>query len=389
MSAPIYYGKHFIDESDIEAVAEVLRSGLLTQGPKVKEFENSLCNLLSSPFCTAVSNGTAALHLLGLALGWKKESIVITSPITFAASANCILYSGAMPDFCDINEISYTIDPDKLEHKIKNYRYAGKNVDAVVAVDYAGYPCDWKSLRYLADKYSFKLINDNCHALGAEYLEDPGYAVKYADAAVQSFHPVKHITTGEGGAILTNNPDLDRSVKLLRSHGITKDPKEMTDNPGFWYYEMVELGFNYRISDIQCALGISQLNKLPLFLKRRRAIAEFYDNFFSGSSVFIKPEVPADIKHAYHLYPLQIDFQKLKLTKKELFERLAIENIFLQVHYIPVHLHPYYRKYFGFKEGDFPAAEEFYSREISLPVYFSLTDDEASFTAEKIKGLCL
>ncbi len=219
------YGKQTIEQDDIDAVVEVLKSDWLTQGPKVLEFENALSEKFKTKYVSAVANGTAGLHLIGLALGWQKNDIIITSPITFLASTNCILYNNAIPDFVDIDKNYYTIDVNKLEEKIKSYLGQGKNIKAVVAVDYAGQPCDWKSLRTLADKYEFQLVNDNCHALGATYKNDFSYAVKFADAVNLSFHPVKHITTGEGGAVLTNNIELDEKIKILRTHGITKDEK--------------------------------------------------------------------------------------------------------------------------------------------------------------------
>ncbi len=379
------YGKQMIDEEDIKAVEEVLRSDWLTQGPKVKEFESALSNKFNSKFASAVANGTGSLHLIGLALGWGKDDIIITSPITFLASANCILYNNATPDFVDIDKNYYTIDVNKLEEKIKSYRGQGKNIKAVVAVDYAGQPCDWKSLRTLADKYEFQLVNDNCHALGATYKNDFGYAVKFADAVNLSFHPVKHITTGEGGAVLTNNIELDEKIKILRTHGITKDEKYLEKNDEPWYYEMHQLGYNYRITDFQSALGISQLNKLNEFVTKRREIAKHYDNVFSNEEKFIIPEVNDNVEHAYHLYPLQIKFEELEINRKEYFKKLKERNILLQVHYIPVHLQPFYRKNFKFKEGDFTVAEKFYQREVSIPIYPLLEDKDLEYIAENLK----
>jgi dTDP-4-amino-4,6-dideoxygalactose transaminase len=331
-----------------------------------------------------VSNGTASLHLIGLGLGWKEGDIIITSPITFAASANCALYSGAAPDFSDIDEKTYTIDVNKLEEKIKAYQSKNKKVKAVVAVDFAGQPCNWEALKYLAGKYEFQLVNDNCHALGAEYKGDTGYAARYADAVNFSFHPVKHITTGEGGAVLTNNIELDKRIKLLRTHGITKDEEILEKNDGPWYYEMHYLGFNYRITDFQCVLGISQLKRLDEFVAKRRKIAEFYDKAFAGIENLIIPETAVDALHSYHLYPLQVKFDKTGISKKEFFSKLRSKNIYGQVHYIPVHLQPYYRKNFGFKEGDFPVAEEFYKREISIPIYPALQEDDLAYIPKQL-----
>jgi UDP-4-amino-4,6-dideoxy-N-acetyl-beta-L-altrosamine transaminase len=381
------YGRQFIDNDDIKAVSEVLKSDWLTQGPKIKEFEDALSEKFKSKFVSVVSNGTAALHLAALALAWKRDDIVITSPITFLASANCILYVHATPDFVDIDPVSYTIDVNKLEDKLKSYRLKDKKVKAVIGVDYAGHPCNWTALRSLADKYSFQLVNDACHALGATYKGDIGYAVKYADLVSFSFHPVKHITTGEGGAILTNNEMLDEKIKILRTHGTTKDGKLMEKNDGPWYHEMIELGFNYRITDFQCALGISQLKRLDFFFKRRRQIAEYYNKNLINKDLFILPCEVNDVRHAYHLYPLQIKFDKIGYSKKDLFEKLNQKNIKAQVHYIPVHLQPYYKKHYGFKIGDFPVAEEFYSREVSIPIYPSLENEDLRYISEKVKEL--
>jgi perosamine synthetase len=379
------YGKQSIDEEDIQSVVEVLKSDWLTQGPKIQELEEALCKKFNSKYGAVVSNGTAGLHLIGLALGWKKDDIIITSPITFVASANCAVYAGATPDFVDINSTSYTIDVNKLESRIKTLISSGKKVKAVVAVDYAGHPCDWEGLKSLSDKYEFQLVNDYCHALGAEYKNDFSYAVKYANAVNLSFHPVKHITSGEGGAVLTNSREIDTKIKILRTHGITKDPGLMEKDDGPWYYEMQLLGFNYRITDFQCALGLSQLKKLDSFIKRRREIAKFYDEKFKGDDRFVIPKVSENVKHAYHLYPLQIKFDSLPMTKKEFFARMKENRIILQVHYIPVHLMPYYRNHFGFKEGSFPIAEEFYKNEISLPIYPALENEDLQYIVERLK----
>lgn len=379
------YGKQTISEDDIQAVVEILKSDWLTQGPTIKKFEDELCKKFGSKYASAVSNGTAGLHLIALGLKWKKDDIIITSPITFLASANCAIYAGAQIDFADIDSSSYTIDINKLEDKIKFYLSQNKKVKAVVAVDYAGYPCDWEALKSLKEKYDFQLINDFCHALGAEYKNDFQYAVKYADAVNLSFHPVKHITTGEGGAVLTNDEELDKRIKTLRTHGMTKDESQLEKNDGPWYYEMHEVGFNYRITDFQCALGISQLKKLDSFVEKRRNIAKYYDDFFYSDDRVIIPKVSEKVKHAYHLYPLQIKFDELKISKKDFFLKMKENNIHLQVHYIPVHLQPFYRKTFGFKEGDFPEAEKFYERELSIPIYPSLEEEDLIYISNTLK----
>ncbi|MDA0987473.1 MAG: UDP-4-amino-4,6-dideoxy-N-acetyl-beta-L-altrosamine transaminase [Bacteroidetes bacterium] len=381
------YGKQTIEEDDIQAVVNVLKGDWLTQGPYVKEFEESLGKKFNAKYVSAVANGTAGLHLIALALGWKQGDIVLTTPITFLASANCILYANATPDFVDINPQTYTIDIVRLEEKIKNYLSRGKNIKAVVAVDFAGLPCDWENLRRLADVYNFQLVNDNCHALGAEYNGDIGYATKYADIVNMSFHPVKHITTGEGGAILTNDALLDKKIKILRTHGITKDEELLTKNDGPWYYEMQHLGFNYRITDFQCALGTSQLKKLDGFVNKRNEIAKFYDESFKEDNRFIIPSVQGNIRHAYHLYPLQIKFENIDIAKKLLFQIMKNNGIGLQVHYIPVHLQPFYKENYGFKIGDYPISEKFYEREISIPIYPGLNQEDIIYIAKKVQEI--
>lgn len=380
----ISYGKQTIDQFDIDAVVEVLKGNWLTQGPALETFENNLNRYFGSKFTGAVANGTAALHLTGQALGWQPGDIVITTPITFLATANCIVFSRATPDFVDIDPITYTIDPNQVEEKVKAHQSKGKNVKAVIGVDFAGHPCDWKALREIADKYDLQLVNDNCHGMGASYYGDKQYAVKYADVATQSYHPVKHITTGEGGAVLTNDPIINEKVKRLRTHGMTKAPHQLENNDGSWYYEMHEVGYNYRITDFQCALGSSQLKKLDKFVQKRREIAEKYDELFSNIDNLIIPETHNSVNHAYHLYPLQIDFEKLTLTKQEFFEKMKKAGVNLQVHYIPVHLQPFYKKHYGFNSGDFPNAEKFYSNEVSLPIYPDLSTDDVSLVVNNI-----
>ncbi len=378
------YGKQTIDDADIQSVVETLKSDWLTQGPTIQKFEQALNEKFGSKYGSAVANGTAGLHLIAMALGWKKDDIVITSPITFLASANCAVYVGATPDFADINELTYTIDPNELEWKLKQYSIRNRKVKAVVAVDYAGHPCDWDALRSLQNKYGFQLVNDYCHAPGAEYKNDLQYAAKYADAVNMSFHPVKHFTTGEGGAVLSNDESLDYRIKTLRSHGMTKDESILEKNDGPWYYEMHEVGFNYRITDFQCALGISQLKKIDRSILRRREIAKFYDELFGKDDRFIIPNVSEDYKHAYHLYPLQIKFDELNVSKKIFFSKMKEKNILLQVHYVPVHLQPFYKNNFGFKHGDFPIAEKFYERELSIPMYPALLNEDLGYITRSI-----
>ena len=378
------YGKQSIDQSDIDSVVEILKGNWITQGPAVKKFEDELKNYFGSNHACAVSNGTAALHLTGLSLGWQAGDIVLTSPITFLATANCIVYAGATPDFVDIDPITYTIDPNRVEDKIKFYQSKGKKVKAIIGIDFAGHPCDWKALRSIADKYDLQLVNDNCHAMGAIYYGDKEYAGKYADIVTQSYHAVKHITTGEGGVVLTRDIKIDEKVRCLRTHGMTKDSNALEKIDGPWYYEMNELGYNYRITDFQCGMGSSQLKKLDRFVKKRREIAKKYDKSFSIVDYLKIPKAHISIKHAYHLYPLQIDFDKLKVTKLDLFKKMKESGINLQVHYIPVHLQPFYQKNYGFNTGDYPVSESFYRNEVSLPIYPDLTTDNVSLTVNNV-----
>ena len=282
-----------------------------------------------------------------------KGDIILTTPITFLASVNCIYYVGATPDFVDIHPESYTIDVEKLELKIKDYIAKGKKVKAVIGVDYAGHPCDWNHLREIADNYNIQLVNDNCHAMGATYNNNKQYAVEKADLVTQSYHPVKHITTGEGGAILTNNPKINNRVRILRSHGMIKDDSLMDENHGPWYYEMHEPGYNYRITDFQCALGSSQLKKLDRFIDLRTKVANHYTKSFNKTNVITTPKISEKIKHAFHIYPIQIDFDKITLNKVDFFNEMRSRGINLQVHYIPVHLQPFYKKTMVTSKGIF------------------------------------
>ncbi len=379
-----FYGKQSVNDDDVKAVLAALQSDWLTQGPHIERFERALCNTLGSKHATVVSSGTAALHLTALGLGWSDGDIVITSPISFLASANCILYAGATPDFCDIDPIWYTIDVNKLDDKLKSYRQKNKRVKAVVGVDFAGHPCDWKSLRALADQYEFQLVNDACHALGAVYCNQKNYGTTYADAVIYSFHPVKSITSGEGGAIVTDHRKLDDKVKLLRTHGVTKDSEKMEQHDGPWYYEMQELGFNYRITDLHCALGISQLSRLSEFIEKRNAVAAFYDAAFDPYDAIQVPQIHPDASHARHLYTLAIDFERLGVDKVKFFPESKSRNINLQVHYIPIHLQPFYRKKYGFKPGDFRESEAFYRRAVSLPIYPDLAQTDLEYITTRL-----
>jgi len=368
----ISYGKQHIDSSDIKAVTKVLKSDFITQGDNVKKFENILSKTFGSKYSCVVSSGTAALHLLGLALNWKKGEVILTTPISFLATSNSILYTGATPVFIDINEDDYNIDINLLLKKIIYLKKAKKKISAIICTDFAGHPCDWKQLRKIASKYKITLINDCCHAFGASIKNNKKYAIKYADFVTLSFHAVKHITTGEGGAILSNNKKIIDEINVLKTHGVIRKKKQKK----FWEYQMVKLGYNYRITDFQCALGISQIKKLGKYVKRRKEIADLYNKSFAKISNIIIPKVKKTIGHAYHLYPLKINFKKFGILKEKFFNKLRKKNINLQVHYMPIYNQPFYKKKFNFNKKNFLVAENFYEQEASLPIYYSLKKSE-------------
>ncbi len=376
---PIPYGRQHITDDDIQAVVETLKSDFLTQGPRIAAFEKAFSDYTGSKYAVAVANGTAALHLCALALGVKEGDRVITSPITFAASANCVRYCGGEVVFADIDPATYLLDIKSVEQLLKSVpkgTYKG-----IIPVDFAGRSVNTEAFRKLADDYGCWILEDACHAPGGYFIDSKnqkqhcGNGV-YADLSIFSFHPVKHIAAGEGGMITTNNEDLYNKLVLLRTHGITKSPHLLQENHGGWYYEMQELGFNYRLTDFQAALGISQLKRADDGLIRRREIALNYNQAFTGKS-YIKGQSGVVDGHAYHLYIVEVE------DRKALYEYLRKYNIFAQVHYIPVHLMPYY-KYFGWKEGNLPNAEDYYKHCLSLPMYPALTSDEQKFVIDKI-----
>jgi|MDTA01.3.fsa_nt_gb UDP-4-amino-4,6-dideoxy-N-acetyl-beta-L-altrosamine transaminase len=382
----INYGRQSINDDDIEAVINVLKSELLTQGPQVDKFEKELSKKFNTKYVCVVSSGTAALHLAGLALGWKKNDIILTTPLTFVASINAILYCNATPDLVDINMDTFCIDIIQLEKKIKAYLSRGKNIKAVIAVDYAGHPCDWKGLRKLKKKYNFQLINDNCHAIGASYNKNKGYGSKFADIVTHSYHPVKNITTAEGGAILTNNKSIYEEVKLLRSHGINRKSLKLKTKET-WNYEIKNIGYNYRLSDLQSALGISQLKRLNKFVTLKNKIAKFYDRNLRNSKAIILPREKKEIKHAYHLYPVRIKFDKIKVNKSELFFKMKKKGINLQVHYVPLYKHKYLKEKFKFKEKDFPNTSLFYKEAVSLPIYANLSIADQKYVIQSLQEI--
>lgn len=368
MSRWIPYGRQTIDDDDLRAVAEVLRSDWLTCGPAVPRFEEAVAGFCGAAHGVAVSSGTAALHAAVFALGLGPGDEVIVPPMTFAATANCALYQGATPVFADVDPETLLLDPAAVEGRIT------PRTRAVIGVDYAGQPCDWDALRAIADRHGLALVADGCHALGA------GLGARrvgtLARMTTLSFHPVKHVATGEGGMILTDDPELDRRLRLFRNHGISTEARQR-ENAGEWYYEMVELGYNYRLTDIQAALGASQMAKLPDFLERRRAVARFYDRAFAGTAVRPLGKRPG-LEHAYHLYVVRVP------DRDRVFKAMRAAGIGVQVHYIPVHLHPYYRSRLGTAEGLCPAAEAAAREILSLPMYPGLSDADAGFVAERL-----
>jgi len=372
----IPYGHQWIDDSDINEVVKVLKSDWITQGSKVKEFEDALSKYTGAKYAVAVSSGTAALHAACLAAGIKKGDKVITSPITFIASANCVLYCGGAVIFADIQEDTINIDPLEIKKNIDN------SVKAIIPVHFAGHPCDMQEIKKIADDHNLLVIEDASHALGAEYRDSIIGSCKYSDMTILSFHPVKSITTGEGGAILTNKKDLYESLILFRNHGITKDKKKIRKFDGPWYYEMQELGFNYRITDFQCALGISQLKKLDKFIERRRKIVDMYNRGLSDIDGIILPIEKSYVKSSWHIYYIRIkDYRR----RKYIFEKLKEYNIKAQVHYIPVHLQPYYSKKFGYEFGEYPKAEKYYLSTITLPLYPLMSDDDVKYVIDILK----
>jgi UDP-4-amino-4,6-dideoxy-N-acetyl-beta-L-altrosamine transaminase len=382
---PIPYARQSISEADIAAVAEVLRSDWLTQGPAIARFEESMAGYCGARHAVAVSNGTAALHLACLALELGPGDLLWTSPNTFAASANCARYCGANVDFVDIDPASYNLSVPALEEKLARARGAGRLPKVLVAVHYGGRSCDMQAIGRLAAQYGFRVIEDASHAGGAEHRAAKVGACAHSDVAVFSFHPVKVLTTGEGGMLMTNNEALAKQLRLLRSHGITRDAADMDAAPeGPWYYQQVALGYNYRMTDVQAALGASQLARLPEFLARRRALARRYEAALGGLPLATPREDPYG-SSAWHLYAIQLDTEAAGVSRRQVFERMRAAGVLVNVHYIPVHLQPYYRA-LGFTPGAFPASERFYERALSLPLYFDLTDAEQDRVCAALRG---
>jgi perosamine synthetase len=372
------YGRQWIDDDDVAAVTAVLRSDWLTTGPKVDEFEHAFAEFTGSKHAVAVTNGTAALHTAVYALDIQPGDEVIVTPMTFAASVNCVLYQGGTPVFVDVEPDTLLIDPEQIEAKITS------RTKAIIAVDYAGHPCDYDRLQAIAQRHNLKLIDDACHAVGGSYNGRPVGTL--ADLNTFSLHPVKHFTTGEGGVITTDDAELARRMRIFRNHGITTDHRQRAEVGGF-FYEMVDLGYNYRITDFQCALGLSQLRRLPEFLARRQHIAALYDAAFVDIDYVKSLAVRPNVNHAYHLYMVQFDTEALGLSRAEIFSALRAANIGVNVHYIPVHLHPYYQQHRNTGPGMCPIAEAAYERLITLPIFPQMVESDVDDVILAVRNL--
>ena len=379
----IPYSTQLIDSDDINAVAKVLQSDYLTTGPIIPEFEEAMSRYAGTQYAVAVANGTAALHLACLALELQPGEYLWTSPNSFVASANCGLYCGAQVDFVDIDSKTYNICMTALQTKLEHAKRTNKLPKIIVVVHFAGQSCDMQTLKQLSTTYGFKVIEDASHALGGTYQGKKIGNCQYSDITVFSLHPVKSITTGEGGLLVSNQKILIDKLRLLRTHGITRDPDLLDkDQDCPWYYEQQILGFNYRITDIQCALGLSQLSRLDTFISKRNQVAKRYQQLLAKLPLILPHITPGNYS-AYHLFPIQIDASKTKVTRKELFLFLRQNKIGVNVHYIPIHLEPYYKR-LGFKAGDFPNAEQYYQQTISLPIYPSLSEAQQDYVYEKL-----
>ncbi len=371
----IPYGKQTIDQDDIQAVVDVLQSDFLTTGPKIAEFEQTVADYVGAKYAVAISNGTSALHAACFAAGIEPGDEVITTPLTFAASANCVLYCGGTPVFADVDPKTYNIDPEDIQRKITD------RTKAIIAVHLAGQPCDMDAIHSIAREHGLIVIEDGAHALGSVYK---GKKVgSMSDMTTFSFHPVKPITTGEGGMIVTDNEDFYKKMILFRSHGITRDDSMMTRNDGPWFYQQFNLGYNYRITDIQCALGCSQMKKLDRFLARRKEIVARYNEAFADCDNIITPYQLSDTESGWHLYIVQVK----KCDRRQVFENMREKGIGVNVHYIPVYMHPYYQEH-GYENVHCANAEEIYSHIISLPLYPGLTSEQQDYVIDTLKSLC-
>lgn len=382
--AMIPYGHQDISESDIQAVVDVLRSDFLTQGPAVPTFEKIVAEYCGAQHAVAVNSATSALHIACLGLGVGPGDWVWTSPNTFVASANCARYCGADVDFVDIDPRTYNMSVTCLEEKLAQAVGCGRLPKVVIPVHLCGQPCEMQAIHTLSKQYGFRIIEDASHALGGCYQDAPIGNGRYSDITVFSFHPVKIITAGEGGMALTNNPELDEKLRLLRSHGITRDPAKMVgESHGAWYYQQIELGFNYRMTEMQAALGASQMARLDEFIRRRHEIADLYNDTLGTLSLTIPWQHP-DSYSAFHLYPIRVSGQEKR--RQNILSGLRAAGISANVHYIPVHTQPYYKR-IGFKEGDFVEAERYYQEAISLPIYYALSSAQQGEVIEALNGL--
>jgi UDP-4-amino-4,6-dideoxy-N-acetyl-beta-L-altrosamine transaminase len=371
----IPYGKQEITQQDIDAVVSVLQSDFLTQGPQVPGFENALKNATGAQHALAVNSATSALHIACLALGLSEGDSLWTTPITFVASANCGLYCGAQVDFVDIDPATYNLCPQALKLKLIEAKKQNRLPKVLVAVHLCGQPCEMKAIHALSLEYGFKVIEDASHAIGGRYLDTPIGACAYSDITVFSFHPVKIVTTAEGGAALTNDATLAEKMDLYRSHGITRNPELMQNTPdGGWYYEQIILGFNYRMTELQAALGVSQMTRLEEFVATRHRLASSYYEKLSDLPITLPYQLP-NTYSGLHLFVIRLDLSKISKTHKEVFDELRANGIGVNLHYIPVHLQPYYQR-MGFKFGDFPHAENYYTNAISLPMFHGMTDEQ-------------
>ncbi|TCB52212.1 UDP-4-amino-4,6-dideoxy-N-acetyl-beta-L-altrosamine transaminase [Acinetobacter terrestris] len=384
----IPYGKQNISQADIDSVVNVLNSDFLTQGPHVPLFEKSVAEFVGAQHALAVNSATSALHIACLALGLGKGDILWTSPITFVASANCALYCGAEVNFVDVDSQTYNMSVEALEKKLQQAKIDHKLPKIVIPVHLCGQPCDMEKIHQLSQEYGFHIIEDASHAIGGKYKNTYIGSCKYADITIFSFHPVKIITTAEGGMALTNNADLAKKMDLFRSHGVTRNQELMTKEPeGPWYYQQVELGFNYRMTELQAALGVTQLTRLEEFVAKRHKIANQYNEILKDLPIILPYQLP-ETYSGLHLYVIQLKLDQISKTRKEVFEALRAKGIGVNVHYIPVHTQPYYQN-IGFTKEKFPKAEAYYAAAISLPMYPDLTSEQMDYIYQSLKEVLL